>query len=138
MMQKGTQFTRNYVWDVGTLSWVPMQQPTLEADSVAVTIAGTLTTKETRGASSAVTSVADNAGSVTLLAANANRLTAFIANTSSARLLVKLGATASAGSYSFALNQWEWKEVTVYTGVIDGIWASDPDDGVATITEITA
>jgi hypothetical protein len=36
----------NHVWDVGTLTWVRMQQPTLEADSVVVT--GALTDAELR------------------------------------------------------------------------------------------
>ena len=96
-------------------------------------------TKEIRAATSAVTSVADSASSVTLLAANANRLGAVIFNDSSAVLFLKLGATASSTSYTVRLTQYTGYEVPFgYTGVIDGIWASDPNDGAARIVELTA
>ena len=86
-----------------------------------------------------VTAVADNAASVTLLAANAARLGATIVNDSSARLYVKFGATATTASYTVSLGQHAYLEVPFgYTGIIDGIWASDPGDGAARITEFTA
>lgn len=82
------------------------------------------------------TLVADNSGSVTLLAANANRLGATIANDSSAALYIKLGGTASLTSYTARVAQYGYYEVPFgYTGVIDGIWATDPGDGAARITE---
>mgnify|MGYP001577189960 CR=1 FL=1 len=104
-----------------------------------VSIAATVTTKDVRAGTSAVTTVADNAASVTLLAANANRLGAVIFNDSSAALFLKLGATASSTSYTVRLTQYTGYEVPfAYTGVIDGIWASDPNDGAARIVELTA
>ena len=84
------------------------------------------------------TQVADSSSSVTLLAANANRKGASIQNTSSAVLYVKLGATAAANSFTARLVQYALYEVPFgYQGVIDGIWASDPGDGVAAITEFS-
>lgn len=99
---------------------------------------GTFTTKETRAATPSQASVSDSATSVTLLAANASRLGATVANDSSAALYLKLGATASTTSYTARLVQYGYYEVPYgYTGVIDGIWASDPNDGAARVTELT-
>ena len=85
-----------------------------------------------------LSAVADSASSATLLASNTSRLGATIENDSSARLYVKLGATASTTSYSVSLDQYGYYEVPFgYTGRIDGIWASDPGDGGARITELT-
>lgn len=87
---------------------------------------------------STVTSVADNAASVTLLAANASRLGATIFNSSSARLYIKLGTTASTTSYSASVAQnASYMVPDNYVGRIDGIWATDPNDGAALITEFT-
>jgi hypothetical protein len=88
--------------------------------------------------SAVVTAVADNAASVTLLAANANRLGCSIQNDSSAVLYVKCGVTASATDYSARLARYDYWEPRVnYRGRIDGIWATDPNDGGARITEFT-
>lgn len=112
---------------------------TLPVSLTSTTITGTSTTKEIRSATSAVTTVNDNAANVTLLASNANRLGASITNDSSAKLHIKLGATATTASYSAGLDQFGYYEVPAgYTGIIDGIWASDPNDGAARITELTA
>lgn len=98
----------------------------------------TLATKETRSGTATTTQVADNAASATLLASNANRLGASITNDSSARLYVKLGTTASTTDYTVSLPQHGYYEVpNNYTGRIDGIWATDPGDGAARITELT-
>jgi hypothetical protein len=108
-----------------------------------VRAAGTATTKELRAATSAVTQVGDSASTGTLLALNANRLGASIYNESSAILRVKLGATASASSFTVALagngsGVGGYYEVPAgYTGVIDGIWASDAG-GNALVTELSA
>jgi len=105
----------------------------------AVTQSGTWTTNPTRPATSTVTTVADAAANATLLAANANRLGASIQNDSSAVLYVKFGATASSTDYTVRMVQNSYFEVPFwYTGRIDGIWASDPNDGAARITELTA
>lgn len=87
----------------------------------------------------AQSTVADNASNVTILASNASRLGAGISNDSSAALLLKLGATASATSYTVRLVRYAYFEVPYgYTGIIDGIWETDPGDGAARITELTA
>ncbi len=95
-------------------------------------------TKEKRAATTAQTSVADTTSNVTLLASNADRLGATIFNDSTANLKLKLGATASATSFTTELQQDDYYEVPFnYTGIIDGIWASDTA-GSARITELTA
>lgn len=98
---------------------------------------GRLVTRQ-KSRTSATTQVADNAANVTLLALNETRLGAVITNDSSARLYVKLGATATTTDYTVSLSQHETYEVPFgYTGIIDGIWASDPNDGAARVTELT-
>lgn len=93
--------------------------------------------KETRSATGTQTSVGDSASSVTVLASNANRLGATIYNDSSAALYLKCGATASTTSYAVKLFQDDYWEVPYnYTGIIDGIWASDAG-GNARVTEFT-
>lgn len=83
------------------------------------------------------TTVNDTDSSVQLLAQNVNRMQAFITNTSSAVLYVKLGSTASATSFTVRLVQNATFEVPQHwMGVISGIWASDPNDGVAVVQEI--
>lgn len=95
-----------------------------------VTVIGNTSTTGT------VTTVADTASNATLLSANAGRLGASITNDSSARLYIKAGTTASTTSYTVSLGQHDYWEVPAgYTGRIDGIWASDPGDGAARITE---
>lgn len=83
----------------------------------------------------AVTSVNDGAASVTLLAANTARKEAIIQNVSSSILYVKFGATATTSDYTVQLANLEIV-TTQYTGIIDGIWASD-STGAAKITELT-
>lgn len=102
-------------------------------------VSGTVSTLPTAAATPTVTAVADSAINVTLLAANANRFGAMVTNDSSARLYVKLGATATTASYTVSLAQHGYYEVPFgYTGVIDGIWSSDPGDGAARVTEVIA
>lgn len=104
-----------------------------------VTITGTATTKETRAATPAQTAVNDTNSSTTILASNANRLGATIANDSSAVLYLLLGSgTASATNYTVRMTQYSYYEVPYnYTGQINGIWATDPNDGAARVTELT-
>lgn len=91
-----------------------------------------------RSGTATTSQVADNAASTTLLASNTSRLGASIHNDSSAVLYVKHGTTASATDYSVRMVQYSHYEVPFgYTGRIDGIWASDPGDGAARITEFT-
>lgn len=88
-------------------------------------------------AATSLANVASSASSVTLQAANTARRgwTAF--NDSSQVLYVKFGATASATSYAAKIPAGGYFEMPrpIYTGVIDGIWASA--QGSAKVTEIT-
>jgi hypothetical protein len=114
-----------------------------DAGALRMTLKRELYTKELRAATSAVTQVGDSASSGTLLALNANRLGASIYNDSTAILRLKLGATASTSSFTVALagngsGVGGYYEVPAnYTGVIDGIWASDAG-GNALVTELSA
>lgn len=84
----------------------------------------------------AVTSVSASATSVTLKAANTARKGLIIFNDSQAILFVKLGATASSTSYTYALFNADSVEIPFgYTGIVDGIWTSAT--GAARVTEIT-
>jgi hypothetical protein len=121
-----------------SLSSVP-SHPVTNAGTFAVqvTSAPTTTTKEVRSATPTQSSVGDSATNVTVLASNANRLGATIFNDSTAILRLKLGATASATSFTIAMAAQSYYEVPFgYTGIIDGIWASDAG-GNARVTELT-
>lgn len=79
--------------------------------------------------------VASSATNVTLLSAKASRIGATIHNDSTAVLYVKLGATASATSFTVKMDAGDYFETPYgYTGIIDGIWSSAT--GNARITEI--
>jgi len=80
------------------------------------------------------TNVPAAVASTVLLAANAVRLGASIYNDSPAELLVSMGATASASSFSVDMLPGAYFEVPAnYTGVISGLWASAT--GNARVTE---
>lgn len=85
-----------------------------------------------------VTSVDDTASSTTILAANSSRKGFIIFNDSTVVLYLKLGATASTTSFTYKLNpSGTLNEPNFpYTGVIDGIWASNAS-GAARITELS-
>jgi hypothetical protein len=97
--------------------------------------------KETRSGTATTSNVSGSASNVTLLASNTDRLGATIYNDSSAVLYLKLGATASATSFTVLLlgngsGAGGYFEVPAhYTGIIDGIWASAT--GAARVTELT-
>jgi hypothetical protein len=109
-----------------------------------VTVSGTATVSGTvnpsRAGTGTHTSVNDTATSATLLAANASRLGGTIYNDSSALLYVLWGAgTASASNYSVRVYSNGYVEIPAnYTGVVVGVWASDPNDGASHATEFTA
>ena len=89
----------------------------------------------TNGASdSATSSVASSATSVTLKAANAARRELVVFNDSSAILYVKYGATASSTDFTHRLEPYDTLIENVYTGIVDGIWASAT--GNARVTEV--
>jgi len=90
------------------------------------------------GATATLTQVADNASSVTLLAANDSRRGFVIVNTSSAILFIAFAATATTSTFTYRLVPTATLECfgnNNFTGVISGIWASDPGTGSAVITE---
>ena len=85
-----------------------------------------------------LSNVSSSASNVTILATNANRKRVVIVNDSTATLYLKFGATASATSYTYLLyggDIYESPSFPVYTGQIDGIWASA--NGAARVTEFT-
>lgn len=88
---------------------------------------------------SARTQIADTASETQLLAPNSRRKQAVVTNDSSAVLYVGLGtATVTATDYTFRLAQYATVVIgDGYDGEIRGVWASDPNDGAARITELT-
>jgi len=82
-------------------------------------------------------SIDDQATNATLLDANASRKGFGIFNDSTSTLYIKFGATASTTSFSVKMVAGAYYELAghgVYTGRIDGIWASDAS-GAARCTE---
>lgn len=98
----------------------------------------TSTVLPTANTQAAVTSVADTATSTTLLSSSGARKGFRITNTSSAVLYVKYGTTASATDFTVRLPQWAYLEENFYSGRVDAVWASDPGDGAALITSLSA
>lgn len=88
------------------------------------------------------TQVADSAVAVSLIAANAGRKGLVITNDSSARLFVGYGTVdPTTTNYTFVLlsgQTWEMTPSNVFTGQLKGIWETDPNDGAARLTELTA
>lgn len=124
----------------GTVS-LPTGAATSANQSTEITSLSTIATNTgvaPHTATSAVTSVASSATTVSLLASNASRKQAAFYNDSTQILYLKLGATASTTSYTVQIpagGYYELPGVTVYTGAIDGIWASA--NGNARITELS-
>ncbi len=85
------------------------------------------------------TSVADSATAVEILAANSARKGAVITNDSSAMLYLGLGTVdPTTTNYTTKIPpDQSFKVPSCYTGQIKGIWASDPGDGAARVTELT-
>jgi hypothetical protein len=101
-----------------------------------VSVVGSVTVAEQKAATSSLTNVSQSAASVTLLAANAARVEAVVFNDGTKDLLVKLGATASASSFTFLVAKGGHVVVDRYTGIIDGIWTA-AGGGAARVTELT-
>lgn len=92
---------------------------------------------------SSTASVSSSASNTTLLAANPRRTMAAFYNDSTAVLYLKCGATASSSSYTVQLAAGGYYELpvtnhasgSVYSGIVDGIWASA--NGNLRVTEFT-
>ena len=121
--------------DVAVTNAVSVTGSTVEVTGI---VDGSIIAVPPKAATGTLTTVADNASSVTILASNANRIKALITNDSSARLYLRFAASAaSTSNYGVSLAQHETWEEWHYTGEIRGIWASDPGDGAARVTEFT-
>lgn len=106
--------------------------------SHAVTNAGTFAVQNTPAvaASATLANVASSASNVTIIASNASRKGAIVQNDSTQVLYLKFGATATSSSYTVKMSAGDYYEFPqpVYTGIVDGIWASS--NGSARVTEI--
>jgi hypothetical protein len=151
MISTGGTYALNYVWDTGTLSWIP-QTSTGGGGGGAVTIAdgadvaeGATTdakvTGDTAGTVSAklrgltyllgpassetLSNVAASASSVTLLSAGTRRGATFF-NDSTSAAYIKLGATASTTSFTYKVFAYQTVELPqpTYQGQVDAIWDS--------------
>lgn len=97
---------------------------------------GQLWVRQLKPNNSSQTIVNDNASSVSFLSANPSRMGATITNDSSAILYLILGPAATLTNYTVQLPKNAYYEVPFgYTGDVAGIWATDPNDGAARITE---
>lgn len=133
--------TQSGTWNVNNISGT-VSLPTGAATSALQTTGNsTLSTISTntsvRGATGTTSSVNDTTTSTQLAASATGRKELFITNTSSATLYVKFGTTASSTSFAVALSQNETFIEDKYTGVVHGVWATDPNDGAAVITVVT-
>lgn len=81
--------------------------------------------------------VPDNADSVEVLAPNDSRKGGIIFNTASTVLYLALsGDEASVDSFTYRLGQNGFIEIPFgYTGPVNGMWATDANDGGAMVTE---
>lgn len=116
---------------------VVLGDPSVNAGVAPVDVVEGLTVRGSRCATSTTSNVAASASNVTLKASNAARRAIEIYNDADKALYVKFGATASTGSFTRLLQPGEWMREELYTGIIDGIWASAPT-GNARVTELTA
>jgi len=102
-------------------------------------ISGNLSTKELRAGTSTRSQVADSATDAQILASNTSRLGAAVYNDSSAILYLGVGTTTvTTSNYTCKLFPNGYFEVPAgFTGELRGLWATDPNDGGAKVTELT-
>lgn len=141
----GTKFATDDTGATGHVPLVKLAQSTdgsatpVTADADGLKVQGSTTLSGVSASSATVTSVSDTSSSTQLLAANSARVGWAVTNTSSAVLYVKLGSTASSTSFTKRLAQFadcgQGPLDGLYTGAIHGIWATDPNDGAAIVTE---
>lgn len=82
-----------------------------------------------------VASVADTTTPAELIASNESRSEVEITNTSSAELYLLKGTGTPASDNLTAIVPQNSHYSTDFVGAIQGVWASDPGDGSALITE---
>lgn len=102
-------------------------------------IGGIVDARQGVAGGAAVTSQATATAAVDAVAANANRRGLIIENDSTAKLRIKYGSGAAAGSFTVSLKSggyWEMP-LPIYTGVISMIWDVADAGGKAVITELT-
>lgn len=99
---------------------------------------GALRTTRASGGTGTLTNVVSSSSNVTLLASNALRLSASFFNDSTQLCYLKFGATATSSSYTVqmpSLSYYELPGPHIYSGIIDGIWASA--NGNMRVTEVS-
>lgn len=82
-----------------------------------------------------VTSVADTTSASELVSSNSQRSEVEIVNTSSADLYILKGSGTPASDNLTAIIPQDAHYSTDFVGAIQGVWATNPDDGEALITE---
>ena len=105
---------------------------------VYVTMAAGTSAPAAKAGTATLSNVSSSASNGTLFATNADRIGVLVFNDSTAVLYLKYGATASSSSYSIKMeagSYWEMPQ-PIFTGQIDGIWASA--NGAARVTELEA
>lgn len=151
----GTALADRATFTVGTTQATPIEglyeaAPTTVADgqvgAVGMTtdrklkVSGSFSSTPIVSPTGTLTNVADNAANVTVLTANAARLAFVLYNDSSSAVFVKLGATASATSFTKKMLPQEiWGTLDIgvnYSGKIDAIWVTAPG-GFMRVTELT-
>ncbi len=95
------------------------------------------TTTETRPAISTLTNVVGTNVNINLLAVNTARRGAYFFNEGTTVCSVKLGTTATAGSFTVQMSGTSLYELPtpVYSGIVDGIWTVST--GTMHVTEVT-
>jgi trimeric autotransporter adhesin len=99
---------------------------------------GAVTTFPATSSTATLTNVASSASSVQIVASNAGRKGFYVFNDSTQVLYLKFGTTASTSSYTVQVpggGYYEMPNPTLYTGELDGIWASA--NGNARVTELS-
>lgn len=105
-------------------------------DTLSVNPDGSLPTKPKQASTNNITTVASSLANQMFLAANPNRIGATVYNESTQILYLKLGAVASATSYTVQMGPKTYFEAPYgYTGQIDGLWVGE--NGFARVGELT-
>lgn len=123
---------------VATADWAAVGEGKLA--HLSVDLSGNLRVRQDDRVTPVLSNVAQSATSVTIVAGNTERHGMIVHNDSTATLYIKLGATASATSYTYKVapdSTLELPSCYGYTGTIDGIW-SGAGAGAARVTDLSA